>query len=150
MPGIRLHPNYHRYELKDPLFEEVLHLAATNKLVVQLVAAMGDLRTQHPLLCTPPADLSPLAQVIKSLRCGCSYSTGGRLSEGGGCGRWRTPARSISTLPCRKGSRELPGYRRTFARARSVRLVLSVLFSGRGAEQDAGIRSAGGQEGHAV
>jgi len=48
------------------VFEEVLHVAAANRLIVQLVASMEDLRTQHPLMRVPPVDLSPLAQVLKS------------------------------------------------------------------------------------
>ena len=66
MPGIRLHPNYHGYNLDDPAFAELLKLATAHRLIAQLVLCMEDVRTQPPLMRVPSAGITPLADVVRS------------------------------------------------------------------------------------
>ncbi|MEW5974922.1 MAG: amidohydrolase family protein [Acidobacteriota bacterium] len=67
MPGIRLHPNYHHYDLEDPEFSRLLRLAQERKLLVQIVAWMEDERVQIQGLQTPLVNLHPLAALLEGL-----------------------------------------------------------------------------------
>jgi predicted TIM-barrel fold metal-dependent hydrolase len=66
MPGVRLHPNYHGYELDDPRIGKLVERATKAGRFVQIAAAMEDIRTQHDLLRVSDVDLSPIALLTKS------------------------------------------------------------------------------------
>lgn len=68
MRVIRLHPNYHGYDLKEPAFRELLPLAAKHRLLVQLVVQMEDQRTQNPRVSVTPVDLKPLSGILQEMK----------------------------------------------------------------------------------
>lgn len=67
MPSIRLHPNYHGYQMGDPLFEKLLRLAHERGLLVQISVIMEEERTIHPLVNVPATNTAPLAAVLEKV-----------------------------------------------------------------------------------
>ena len=65
MPGIRLHPNYHGYQLQQPEAVQLLRAANEHHLIVQIVATLEDERTQPHLARVPHVDLMPLEGLVK-------------------------------------------------------------------------------------
>lgn len=68
MRVIRLHPNYHGYDLKAPAFRELLTLAVKHRLLVQLVVQMEDERTQNPQVRVAPVKLQPLPVLMHEIK----------------------------------------------------------------------------------
>lgn len=64
MRGIRLHPNYHGYDLTDPVFVRVLQLATERECIIQIVACMEDDRMMHPLMRVPQVDIVSLPEAM--------------------------------------------------------------------------------------
>ena len=67
MPGIRLHPNYHRYSLDDARFAELLKRATAAGRFIQIAASLEDGRTHSDLVRTADVDLSPLATLLPTV-----------------------------------------------------------------------------------
>ncbi|MBL4882919.1 MAG: amidohydrolase family protein [Planctomycetaceae bacterium] len=67
MPGIRIYPGYHGYQLNDPRFVELLKLATSAGRFVQIATAMEDTRTQHRLVHIQDVDLSPVVEVMQQV-----------------------------------------------------------------------------------
>ncbi|MCR9233678.1 MAG: amidohydrolase family protein [bacterium] len=65
MPGIRLHPNYHEYELNDPAAKKLFALAAERGLFIQIAMRMEDERTHHPLVRVPDVNFEALPGLMK-------------------------------------------------------------------------------------
>jgi predicted TIM-barrel fold metal-dependent hydrolase len=64
MLGIRVHPTYHHYTLMDPVFLQLLQVAAERALLVQIAAWMEDERCPNPLLRVPVLDLDVLPGLL--------------------------------------------------------------------------------------
>lgn len=67
MPGIRVYPGYHGYDLSDAAFGQLLRLATRTGQFIQLVTALEDTRTQHPLVQVKDVDLAPLNDWIDKI-----------------------------------------------------------------------------------
>ena len=67
MPGIRLHPAYHGYDLNDPEFTKLLVEVSKRDLLVQIAPHMEDRRTQHPKVVVEPTNPTPLMKFLPKL-----------------------------------------------------------------------------------
>lgn len=80
MPGIRLHPNYHGYGLEDEAFTRLLAVAREQRLIVQVVASLGDPRAASFELPTAVVDLAPLVAELEQVP-GVTLIVGGALVD---------------------------------------------------------------------
>jgi predicted TIM-barrel fold metal-dependent hydrolase len=66
MRGLRLMPGYHGYKLDDARFAELLRLATSHRLALQISVSLEDERTQSPLMRVPPVDIAPLPRILEA------------------------------------------------------------------------------------
>jgi hypothetical protein len=64
MPGIRLYPAYHGYELDHPELLRLLVAAARRGLLVQIAIRMEDERVHHPSVVAPVVNAAPLPEIL--------------------------------------------------------------------------------------
>lgn len=67
MPGVRLYPSYHGYQLDDPRFLQLLEVARQRRLLVQIVVTIEDDRSQNPALTAAPVQAAPLADALEKV-----------------------------------------------------------------------------------
>ncbi|QDU07642.1 amidohydrolase family protein [Gimesia aquarii] len=65
MPGLRLHPNYHQYQLSDDKVNKLFAMASERKLFIQIAMRMEDDRTHHPLMRIPDVKFEALPDLMK-------------------------------------------------------------------------------------
>lgn len=65
MPGLRLHPNYHGYQLSDPEVTKLFAMASERGLFIQIAMRIEDVRTHHSLLQVPDVDFKALPELMK-------------------------------------------------------------------------------------
>ena len=65
MPGIRLHPDFHRYSLDSEAIQRVFALASEKQLIVQLALRMEDVRTSSSVFSLAEVDTAPLAKTVE-------------------------------------------------------------------------------------
>jgi uncharacterized protein len=66
MPGIRLYPGYHSFDLNHPEFARLITAAAKRGMIVQIVGDMDDTRVQHPIVETREFKFEPLVDIVKN------------------------------------------------------------------------------------
>ena len=64
MHAIRIHPNYHGYELDSDVCSQLLGQVSQRNMVVQIAMKMEDVRTHHPLMRVPTVDPVPLERLL--------------------------------------------------------------------------------------